>query len=270
MALRSLVVATANLHAGIDGYGRPFDVVAAVLSLGADLVALQEVFAPAGRPSQAAEIAAAGGYEAIEVPLSPAWRISAPLPAPDDGSWEPRRPYPREARALRVGSYVRRSPGGTAGYDEGTWGIALLSRTAPVATRTVELGRLRRDFTRRAAIVAELPDGFVAVATHLAHSTHGSPLQLARLRRELPPAETPGVLAGDMNFWGPPIAAVLPGWRRAATGRTWPRWRPAHQLDHLFVTRAVGCSDGEVHRSGNSDHLPVTARLSFHSRDGDR
>jgi hypothetical protein len=42
-----LVVASFNVHGGVDGFGRPFDVIAACGELDADLVVLQESWSPA-------------------------------------------------------------------------------------------------------------------------------------------------------------------------------------------------------------------------------
>ena len=106
-----------------------------------------------------------------------------------------------------------------------------------------------------------LGSGLRVVGTHLAHSTHGSPLHLRRLYSMLPSPGVPAVLGGDMNFWGPPLEAVLRGWRRSARGKTWPARRPRHQLDHLFVTRPVKVLGGGVVRAGDSDHLPLRAKL---------
>ncbi|MGO9559689.1 MAG: endonuclease/exonuclease/phosphatase family protein [Acidimicrobiales bacterium] len=260
-----LIVATFNLHAGMDGYGRRYDLIEACRSLEADVLILQEVFAPVGAMSQAAEIAAALGYAPVELPLSRSWRTRGELPRGPGGTegWEPRKPYPRARRALRVGSYIRTSDAENAGYEEGTWGLAVLTRDPPLSSRSLDLGRLRRDFTARGALFVTLASGLQVVGTHMAHSTHGSPLHLRRLYTALPPRDTPAVLGGDMNFWGPPISLALPGWRRAALGKTWPSSRPRHQLDHLFVTPPVKVLSGGVTRVGNSDHFPLRAEISY-------
>ena len=44
----SLTLATFNIHMGIDGWGRPFDAVAACARLQADLIVIQESWAPGG------------------------------------------------------------------------------------------------------------------------------------------------------------------------------------------------------------------------------
>lgn len=262
MGRLELVTATFNIHAGVDGYGRPFDVVAACGELGADVLFLEEVFDPGDGPSQAAIVAAELGLHCSELPLTRALRLAAPLPDAPPDQWEPRRPYPRGARSLIVGGALWRRGRRGPEYEEGSWGIAVLTRERPLGLEVIELGRLRRDVTRRAALVVELPSGLKAIGTHMSHFTHGSPLHVLRLRAGLPRPDGPAVLGGDMNFWGPPVEACLPGWRRAAKGKTWPARRPLHQLDHLLVTRAVVTLGGEAVRAGNSDHLPLRARIA--------
>jgi endonuclease/exonuclease/phosphatase family metal-dependent hydrolase len=258
-----VVAATFNIHAGIDGYGRPFDVVGACGELGADIIFLEEVFHPGKGPSQAALVADELGFHCSEVPLTRALRLRHPLTGAPVGEWEPRRPYSRGARSLLVGGSLRRKGRRASQYEEGAWGIAVLTREAPVGFSVIELGRLRRDVTRRAALVVELPSGLKAIGTHMSHFTHGSPLHVLRLRAGLPGADRPAILGGDMNFWGPPVELCLPGWRRAAKAKTWPARRPLHQLDHLLVTRPVERLGGEAVRLGNSDHLPLRARIAF-------
>jgi endonuclease/exonuclease/phosphatase family metal-dependent hydrolase len=66
-----------------------------------------------------------------------------------------------------------------------------------------------------------------------------------------------------MNLWGPPLVLLLPGWRRAVKGRTWPAWRPHSQTDHILVSAGVGVVDGRVVYVGNSDHRAVRAELKW-------
>ncbi|MHB8244795.1 MAG: endonuclease/exonuclease/phosphatase family protein [Acidimicrobiales bacterium] len=258
-----IAVATFNLHAGMDGYGRRFDVVDACRVLSADVIILQEAFAPVEGPSQAHEVATALGYESVELPLSRAWRLKKEIAHPPEMAWEPHKPYPHSKRALRVTTTLRHNDPSARDFEEGTWGIAVLTREPVVTAETIELGRLRRDFTARAALSLVLASGLRVVGTHMAHSTHGSLIHLRNLSSALPKRTEPAVLAGDMNFWGPPLELLLPGWRRAAKGKSWPSWRPRHQLDHLFVTPPVTSLAGGPVQAGNSDHLPMRAVLSF-------
>jgi endonuclease/exonuclease/phosphatase family metal-dependent hydrolase len=288
-------VASFNAHAGMDGWGRPYDLTDACRRLDADVVVLQETFAPLDGPSQADGVAAALGYTPFELPLARAWRRKVPIW--HGKGWEPHRMLSAHLKALRVGDRVDSAEANLAGYEEGTWGLAVLSRAHVVTTEELELGRLRHDFTRRGALVVRLavgsrggagplerralgPDGrgaaeegslssgpddadFTLVGTHAAHLSDGSPLQLVRLRRQLPPRDAPAALAGDLNLWGPPVSMMLPGWRRAVRGRTWPAWRPHSQTDHILVTQPVTVVDAEVVRTGDSDHRAVRAVLSW-------
>jgi len=254
----------------MDGWGRPYDLADACRRLDADVVVLQETFAPLDGPSQAEDVAAALDYTAVELPLSRAWRRKEPIW--HGKRWEPHRMMSTHLKALRVGGRVDGADASLAGYEEGTWGLAVLSRARVVTTEAIELGKLKRDFTHRGALVVRLGVGtpaagedadFTLVGTHAAHLTAGSPLQLRRLRGELPPRELPAALAGDLNLWGPPISMMLPGWRRAVRGRTWPAWRPHSQPDHILVTEPVAVAEGTVVRTGDSDHRAVRAVLSW-------
>lgn len=287
-----LSVASFNVHAGMDGWGRPYDLVDTCRQLDTDVIVLQETFAPLDKASQADELAAQLDYRSVELPLARAWRRAEGLW--HGQGWEPRKIMPTTLKALRVGGRVDLSRRDLAGYEEGTWGLAVLCRPRIVTSEALQLGRLHRDFTQRGALVVELDvrapadpretdgpaasghpgasqdessakqDGrFTVVGTHAAHFTAGSPFQLRKLHRQLPKDGSPAALAGDMNLWGPPVSLMLPGWRRAVRGRTWPAWRPHSQLDHILVNRYVTIVGGEVVHAGNSDHLAVRARLRW-------
>jgi len=261
-----LVVATFNLHAGVDGWGRPFDVVSSCADIDADVLVLQQNWTPDGEEGLASLVATSLGYEVHQVALSDAILLEAATAT--SGRWGPHK-RDRDARRLWVADSenlgrVRQRPGG-AQARSGSWGIALLSRLPVGRLEVFELGRLPRDQSVRRAILAEIEVGtssVTVVGTHLAHFTHGSPILLQRLRRSLPPPSQPGVLAGDLNFWGPPLSLALPGWRRAARARTFPSGRAHSQIDHIFVTRAVEVISGETLKVGNSDHWPLRARLA--------
>lgn len=273
----SLSVASFNLHGGIDGWGRSFDVVDACRRLDADVLVLQETWTPLGTdhgvgvgPGGDAgdgagvgeEVAVALGYRITAVTTVPARRF--PVPADVGRGWGPsyrRRP----GVGLRVDLGSRPSAGRRAG-ERGSVGIALLERRPGGRPDILELGRMGGDPTRRVALRTgagpERTAGeVVVVGTHLSHIRQGSPLQLRRLRRLLPSPDVPAVLMGDMNMWGPPLGLMLPGWRRAVTGRTWPSWRPLFQIDHILVTPALRVVGAEVVAVGGSDHLPVRAEL---------
>ncbi len=265
--MSELVVASFNVHAGVDGWGRPFDVVAACGELDADVLFLQENWIPENSEGLASMVASSLGYQVREAPLSGAILFEPPPPA--GGRWGPSARHRRSASSLWVTdaqtlSHVRRQRPQARGRL-GSWGIAVLSRFAMEQVRTVELGRLAKDHGRlRAALFAEINvagSPVTVVGTHLAHFMHGSPLLLERLRSSLPAPSQPAVLAGDMNFWGPPVSLALPGWRRAVRARTYPTWHVHSQIDHILVTRGVKVVSGESVPVGRSDHWPIRARL---------
>jgi endonuclease/exonuclease/phosphatase family metal-dependent hydrolase len=58
---------------------------------------------------------------------------------------------------------------------------------------------------------------------------------------------------------------LLPGWRRAVRGRTYPAHRPHSQIDHVLVRDDVSVQWGEVLAETPSDHRPVRARLRLNT-----
>ncbi|HTT86378.1 MAG TPA: endonuclease/exonuclease/phosphatase family protein [Acidimicrobiales bacterium] len=261
-----VVVASFNVHGGVDGYGRPYDVVAACRKLDADVLVLQETWTPSVGEALAPSVADELGYRVEELPMTRARLCSAPAAAVPPAAWGPtliqRGPY-----GLRVGERrgpPRRPPRRSFPSVAGVWGLAVLCRVPVRQVTTIDLGQLRRDPARRGAIAFDLDVGapLRVVGTHLSHLSHGSVLQLARLRRRLGEDGAPTVLAGDMNMWGPLLSSLLPGWSRVVRGRTWPAWRPVAQIDHILVTGGIRPGEeGQVVDIAGSDHLPVRARL---------
>jgi len=272
MASQSLpfVVASFNLHSGIDGWGRPFDVVAACRDLDADLIALQEDWIPDDGPGLAATAATALGYAVFEHPLAHG-RLAGPHPESGPGWMRPldwrgssHAIYLDDNRPLGPG--VRRS----ARFEQagpGYWGIAVLSRLPVTGHRVLELDPLPRDRSGRGAVVVDVEVGgepVTMVGTHMSHLSYGSPKHYRALGRRLRDevGDGPAVLAGDMNLWGPPVSALFGGWQRTVKGRTWPAWRPHSQVDHILVRGPVRVLGGEVRPMAGSDHRPVRAELA--------
>ncbi len=271
----SVVVANFNVHAGVDGWGRPFDVVAACRSIDADVLVLEECWAPAGGAGgsgTAQAVAAALGYEPHELTLATG-RRAQPRPDATD-RWMQSMDWRGASHAIYLdqhrpmGRTIARSPRFLEA-SPGRWGIAVLSRLPVVDRREVDLGRLRRDRARRGALLVRIDMGggrtLTVVGTHMTHLSYGSPLQFTRLRRRLAPLvdDGPAVLVGDMNLWGPPVAAMMPGWRRVVRGKTWPAWRPHSQVDHILARGPVRVLGGEVLPMAGSDHRPVRAHLTL-------
>lgn len=261
----TLSVASFNVHMGVDGWGRPFDLVAECADLDADVLVLQEAWTPDdGSPGTAAQVASDLGYSVVaEAPLARA-RLYAPVDTATP-RWAPL--FGQVRKTLRLDDERFKVPAGSRDRParRGTWGIALLARVPCRDVEVLPLGKLRRDPARRAVIRCTVDVGGTALVvhgTHMSHITHLSPAQYRRLARLLPPLDRPALLTGDMNMWGPPAASFFKGWRRAVTGRTWPAHRPHSQLDHVLVTPAVDVVAARVADATGSDHRPVVVTLA--------
>ena len=285
---RSVVVANFNVHAGVDGWGRPFDVVAGCRPIDADVLVLEECWTPEAsatdRPSErsgtdranstgtAEAVATALGYERYELTLATG-RRAQPRPEANE-RWMQSMDWRGASHAIYLDQHRPMPPsiGRSPRFVEaspGRWGIAVLTRLPVVDHQEIDLGRLRRDRARRAALLVRLDVGggrtLTVVGTHMTHLSYGSPLQFTRLRHLLAPlvGDGPAVLVGDMNLWGPPVAALMPGWHRIVRGKTWPAWRPHSQVDHILARGPVRALRGEVLAMAGSDHRPVRAQLTL-------
>ena len=289
-------MATFNVHCGVDGWGRPYDVESACRLLDADVLVLQEAWTPREGPGMAHRLGEALGYDVITRPFAKGWLFR---PGPDDparSSWGP-RPWTRTRtiRALKRRARAERAraagltgnpdaPGGTRTssaslsptrgrnrvpprFQPGTWDLAVLTRIPVAAVEVLDLGQLRIDPVRREAVMLTVRHGdppakpVTIVGTHMSHLTDGSPLQYRRLTRLFPADDV--IVAGDMNVPGFALRAMLPGYRRVVHGRTWPAWRPVIQSDHVLATPdlAARASGEVVPAARGSDHLAVRARF---------
>jgi endonuclease/exonuclease/phosphatase family metal-dependent hydrolase len=240
--MRSVTVGSYNIHWGRrsrePGRWEPYDVVEACRRLDVDVLALQEVWRPDGQPSVAEEVADDLGYEAHQV-----WTARSIV----------------KPRCQLVGR-----PGEPVG--DGDWGQALLTRVPRGPVTDARLSGFLFDLTDRAVVRTEieLEGTKVAVcASHFPHVEHLSPLLRWRLRSVLPRADTPAVLMGDFNMWRWLARFIVPGWYDTVQGATWPAHRSVFQIDHLLATAPVVATEAEVVRTGESDHLPIRARLSL-------
>jgi len=260
----TLRLATFNVHMGVDGWGRPYDLVAECAALDADVLLLQEAWTPDdGRPGTAEVVAGALGYAVVGQAHQAHARLYEAY-QPRTRRWGPavsqvRKTFQVDGERWRVpaGSRTRRP-------EAGRWGIAVLSRVPCGPAEVVALGKAGRDpvtrwMVRTSTRVAGTPVALHAV--HMAHITHPSYPQFRRLARLLPDLGAPAVVAGDMNLWGPPTELLLRGWTRAVTGRTWPAHRPHSQPDHVLVTPAVEVLDARVASATGSDHRPLVVTL---------
>ncbi len=267
----TISVATFNLHAGVDGWGRPFDVVDACRAIDADVLVLQETWTPDDGAGIAPTVGHALGYAVFEHPFA-AGRLAGPHPQAD-GRWKKFFDWRRSCPAIYLDSELPYGEkiGRSRHYldaEPGRWGVAVLSRLPAGRQRVIDLGRPKRDRARRFAVVVEIEVGgapLTVVGTHMSHLSHGAPVQFLRLSRAIQRVAPsgPGILAGDMNLWGPPVVAFLPGWRRALHRKTWPAWRPHSQIDHILLRGPLAVVAGEALSSLGSDHLPLRVRLTM-------
>ncbi|MGV3759118.1 MAG: endonuclease/exonuclease/phosphatase family protein [Actinomycetota bacterium] len=238
-----LTIASFNTHWGRrpkrHGFA-PYDVVEACRALDADVLVLQECWAPDGAPSDHQRVADALG-------MSVACDTSLARSDLDE-------------KPTITGRATHR--GGSGG-----WHLAALSRVPVRAASVIPLPHLWLDAVDRAVLAVEVELGGSVLhvrGTHLPHIEFGAHLSTRGLRRTLPPADQPGVLVGDMNMWGWSIDRMVgAGWRRVVKGKTWPAHRPQHQIDHVLATDPVAAVGGEVGPDLGSDHLPIRARLRW-------
>lgn len=210
-----------------------YDLAGSLAGLDADIIIAQEAFRPDEGTSALDEAAARLGFEQREVMFG---RASL-------------APWPHIC-----------SGGG------GQVGLAVLSRYPIRRWTEVPVRPVPFDpAPSRQALHVEVDiDGqpLDVVGVHLtSRLPHGPAMQLRHLRPQLPHAGRPAVVAGDFNFWGPPVVGMLEGWRRAVRGRTWPAERPRNQIDHVLVRGGVEVLGGEVLDDVGSDHRPVRTRL---------
>ena len=233
--MAALTIGSLNLHCGLSAAGWPFDVPAALASLDADVVAVQEAWWAAGG-TDTDDVAAAAdklGAELIRVPLADATSLGDLGIAPNP--------------------------------DRGSWGIAVLSRLPVTSREAIDLGQAPGDSNSRWALICtiEAPGGWPLrlVCTHLTHR-FTSPVQLYRLTQHLARGDDhlPTVIVGDLNM--PRLATwIAAGYAPTVRGRTYPADRPVIQLDHVLVTPQLAVDGAAVCRPVGSDHLPVRARV---------
>ncbi len=270
-----LSVANFNMHCGMDGWGHPFDHVAAIAALDADVVMVEESWTADGAPQGQAEAAAAAlGYRALTHTIGRGRRIT---PQERRGeTWGGRPVWSVRNRTLYLEGVRQFSPKVRSlprycDAEPGTFDIAVLVRSgiAVEATQLVPMRVLRADLVERAALVVDLTvEGrqISVVGTHMSHLLAGSHRNWTDLRTALRTAARPdAVLAGDMNTWGPLVRLFMPGWRRAVRGRTWPAWRPHSQIDHILVRGSLRAISGAVLPDAGSDHRPVRAEIDLGS-----
>jgi endonuclease/exonuclease/phosphatase family metal-dependent hydrolase len=259
-------VAAFNLHAGVDGWGRPTRVLEHVASLNADVLILPELWRAESGEDFVATLKTRLGMDGLFVPLASGQRVTT---GSGGRTWQPRLAHLSgerglffdEHRTLSKGQRIRRAT--AEGIEHGEWGLGLLTRLPIREIHVESLGRLPREKVKRALIVATLEDEgrpFYALAVHGAHLSHGSYRQYRRVSdivAALDPS-LPILLGGDFNSWRPLLRVLLPGWHSLVNARTWPARTPHSQIDHLLV-RGPWESLGGFASDGGSDHRALVA-----------
>jgi endonuclease/exonuclease/phosphatase family metal-dependent hydrolase len=251
---------------GVDGWGRPYDLIDQCRSLDADILVMQESFTPSdGGPSSAQRVAAELGHDVVAEVAMAGVELFEPLPTASK-RWAP---WPSLLRTAFQVDGNRRSSGSRSrrrGSVRGRVCVAMLSKLPVRDIAVVHLNQLHRDPARRSVIscVTTLGGRSVSIfGTHMSHITHGSHAQYRQLSAQLPHPDVAAVLAGDMNLWGPPVNSFFPTWRRAVTGRTWPSRHPHSQLDHVLITPPLSVVEARVVNRSGSDHRPVVVTLAL-------
>ena len=254
--MSELSIVTLNLHGGmrtrristprLRQYAPPpdaassngaFDVAAVLRSFDADVLVMQEVWWPDKGPA-AVDVVAADRGATVHTALF------------GRGMVEP-WPHIISARPHRANGRI---------------GLAVVSRLPARLVEMIPVGDVPGDpALRRCALRVALDVGgqdLDLIAVHLSSRLpYAPPMQLRNLRRQLPPPDRRAVIVGDFNLWGPAVTTLLPGWRRAVRGRTWPAHRPHSQIDHVLVRHGVEVVDAAVLDEIGSDHRPVRVTL---------
>ena len=149
---------------------------------------------------------------------------------------------------------------------EGVWELAVCSRFPVLDRREIPIGTLKSDPPGpRNALAVTVDIAGTATEVIGVHTSSKvwrlAPVRhLMALKRGLS-ANGPQIIAGDFNFWGPPVGVLFRGWQRPVRGRTYPSNRPHSQIDHVLVRGGIEALGGEVLAATPSDHRPVRARL---------
>jgi endonuclease/exonuclease/phosphatase family metal-dependent hydrolase len=261
-------VATFNLHAGVDGWGRRSHAVDVAIEINADVLIAPETWRGDDGEDLYATLTSTLAYQGVFAPLAAAERVST---GTNGRGWQPLLAhftgehglYFTEHRELTPAQHQRRRIGEP---ESGVWGLSLLTRLPVEEIRIEPIERLPRERVRRAVIIATLREGdrrFHVVALHGAHLSHGSFIQYRQVRELVATLDPslPVILGGDFNSWRPLLRLFLPGWTSLARARTWPGPHPHSQIDHLLGRGPWRVLDSGS-RDGGSDHRALYADLA--------
>ncbi len=265
-------VASFNLHAGVDGWGRPTGALEHAARLNADVLVCPELWRGDDGTDFFEILCARLSMKGLFVPLARGERVTT---GRGGRTWQPRLAhftgehglYFQEHRQLTARQEARRASHGA--LETGEWGLGLMTNL-PIEDIHVEpIERRTREKVRRTLIVARLTlddRPFYVLGVHGAHLTHGSFHQYRRINaiaRGLRP-QLPIIIAGDFNCWRPLLRILLPGWRTLVRARTWPARHPHSQIDHI-LGRGPWERQGGNASDGGSDHRALVADFTWSS-----
>ncbi|GIJ20890.1 endonuclease/exonuclease/phosphatase family protein [Micromonospora lutea] len=256
-------LATFNLLHGrslTDGLVDPARLTAAVATLDADILALQEVDRDQSRSGNldltaiAAQALGAPEHRFAAAVVGTPGEAFRPLTHDDDGHGEPCYGVGLISRHPVVSWRVTRlhpAPVRSPVYVPGPGGGLILLRDEP---RVV------------LAAVLDTPHGRLTVAaTHLSFVAGWNVRQLRQVIRALRALPAPRILLGDLNLPAWATRAVS-GWHLLARRPTYPAAQPRVQLDHILADRhgldqLPTVTDVHTPRSTISDHRPLVVDL---------
>jgi endonuclease/exonuclease/phosphatase family metal-dependent hydrolase len=203
------------------------------------------------------------GFDADVVVVPESWRA-------DDGTslLDPLRDIGYAVEAVDMMRLANRRERRDSAPRDGIWELAICTRFPVLARRELPIGRIKTDpVGARSALGCTLDVGGRAIEVIGVHTSSKvwwlAPVRhMITLRRQLGDnGASPDIIAGDFNFWGPPVSALFPGWRRTVRGRTYPAFRPHSQIDHVLVRGDITVVSSDVLPETPSDHRPIRARL---------
>jgi endonuclease/exonuclease/phosphatase family metal-dependent hydrolase len=251
--MRMATFNTLHGRSSTDGEVQLDRFAAAIASLDADVLALQEVDRDQPR-SLGADLTAV----AAEAMQARDRSFAAAMVGPAGRAW-------RAATG-------REAPGVAA------YGVALLSRYPVSDWRVVRLPALRawvplwsqprrfrlvKDEARVGLIATiESPLGRLCVAaTHLSYLSVWNSIQLKKLMKTLYQVSLPLVLLGDLNM-EPGRARKLTAMRPLASGLTFPADRPSRQIDHILARGLEVAGPSSAIKLPVSDHLALAVDIA--------
>jgi len=266
---------------------------AAVATLDADVIGLQEVDVAQPRSGMAHQVRAVA--EALDAPH---WHFAASVVGtPGEADWtaghdaHDQSTHPHLRRSATREPVAHPAPAAEGGDDLPStsgplYGVGLVSRLPVLEWRATRFdpapwtlplmipAEPRPQFIRvpdepRAAIAAVIdgPHGpFTVVTVHLSFVPGYNVRQLRDLRRWLGGLPRPLVLLGDFNLPGR-IPALVTGWTPLVQAKTYPVMRPRAQLDHVLADglseEQIAGAVPEVHLLPVSDHAAVTVDVDL-------